>query len=136
MRSQWHHTDFLELYNNSHTIIGTVVVLMMLLQPLIGLIQHLRYRETRKRSAWNLLHQWYGRVLILLAMINGGLGLQLANNTTGGKIAYSVVAGISGTSFIGLIVWSEMRRRKERNEGPSDIALGQVNQGEVKATNA
>jgi len=69
-------------------------------------------------------------------MINGGLGLQLANNTTGGKIAYSVVAGISGTSFIGLIVWSEMRRRKERNEGPSDIALGQVNQGEVKATNA
>jgi len=69
-------------------------------------------------------------------MINGGLGLQLANNTTGGKIAYSVVAGISGTSFIGLIVWSEMRRRKERNESPSDIALGQVNQGEVKATNA
>jgi len=69
-------------------------------------------------------------------MINGGLGLQLANNTTGGKIVYSVVAGISGTSFIGLIVWSEMRRRKERNESPSDIALGQVNQGEVKATNA
>ena len=109
---------------------------MMLLQPFIGLIQHLQYRANRKRSAWNLLHRWYGRVLILLAMINGGLGLQLANNTTGGKIAYSVVAGISGTSFIGLIVWSEMRRGKEKNENSSDIALGQVNQGEIKASSA
>lgn len=31
---------------------------------------------------------------MILAVINGGLGLKLAANTTGGEIAYGVVAGV------------------------------------------
>lgn len=55
-------------------------------------------------------------------MINGGLGLRLANNTTRGKIAYSVVAGVSGSSLLGLIIWSERKDRK-----------GQVSKAEAAA---
>lgn len=68
---------------------------------------------------------WYGRALILLGMINGGLGLQLANNTKGGKIAYIVVAGLSGAAFLGLIAWSELGKVKSRAEKSSDIPMTQ-----------
>ena len=106
---------------------------MMTLQPFIGLIQHLKYRRTGKARAWNLLHRWYGRVLVLLGMINGGLGIQLANDTTGGKISYSVVAGISGTAFLGLVIWSEIRRSKEKDQDSSDVAMDRLGQAGVKA---
>jgi hypothetical protein len=56
-------------------------------------------------------------------MINGGLGLQLADNTTGGKIVYSVIAGISGAAFLGLIVWSEFGKVKSSAEKTSDIPM-------------
>ena len=44
---------------------------------------------------WNI-HAWYGRLLMALAIIQGGLGLQLANNyvsyLTGALAAYIVIA--------------------------------------------
>lgn len=41
---------------------------------------------------------------MLLGIINGGLGLQLASNTTGGEIAYGVVGGISGVGILLLVI--------------------------------
>lgn len=41
---------------------------------------------------------------MVLAVINGGLGLKLADNTKGGKIAYSVVAGVVGLVYAALCV--------------------------------
>jgi hypothetical protein len=99
--------DFYKLYNDVHTTLGTGVVVLMTLQPLLGLIHHLRFRKVQKRTIWTWIHMWYGRTLIILGIINGGLGLRLANITTpvGGKIAYGVVAGISGLAFLAWIVW-------------------------------
>jgi hypothetical protein len=39
-------------------------------------------------------------VIVLLGIVNGGLGLQLAANTTAGEIAYGVVAGVVGLGYI------------------------------------
>ena len=41
---------------------------------------------------------------MILAVINGGLGLKLANNTRGGEIAYGVVAGIVAMLYAGAVV--------------------------------
>jgi hypothetical protein len=38
-------------------------------------------------------------------MINGGLGLQLAENSTGGIIGYSVVAGVIAALYLVLVVF-------------------------------
>lgn len=56
-------------------------------------------------------------------MINGGLGLRLANNTMGGKIAYGVVAGIFGVAFVVLILWHDPKSGKSQAEVDSNIAL-------------
>lgn len=37
---------------------------------------------------------------MILAVVNGGLGLKLANNSKNGEIAYGVVAGIIGLIYI------------------------------------
>lgn len=51
---------------------------------------------------------WYGRVLILLGIVNGGLGLKLSSDSPAysraGTIVYSVLAGIMGAVVIGLVI--------------------------------
>lgn len=83
----------------------------MLVQPFIGVIHHLRFKKKREPGLWTVWHIWYGRVLILLGIINGGLGLKLAGNTTGGKIAYGVVGGISGVGILILAVGMKTERK-------------------------
>ena len=97
-------------YNNAHTKLGTVVVAMLLVQPLFGLIHHMRFRKTHRPNAWTHLHVWYGRMLILLGIINGGLGLQLAANSKGGEIAYGVVGGVLGACVLLVAGLTEYKR--------------------------
>jgi hypothetical protein len=86
------------------------VVVALLIQPFIGLLHHRRFVSSQKQSFWTFLHLWYGRTLILLGIINGGLGLQLAANTKRGMIAYSVLGGITGASLCALIAFVEVKR--------------------------
>jgi hypothetical protein len=85
---------------------------MLLIQPFLGLAHHYGFRTTHKRSVWTYIHVWYGRILILLGMVNGGLGLQLADNSRGGKIVYGVIAGLTGGVYFVFLVAFEMRVSK------------------------
>ncbi|KFY10474.1 hypothetical protein V491_07634 [Pseudogymnoascus sp. VKM F-3775] len=96
------------LENNAHTILGTVVVALLLFQPLFGFLHHRRFMSTQKRGKLTLFHVWYGRILILLGMLNGGFGLKLAANSTGGNIAYGVVAGVIGATYVAVMVHFEV----------------------------
>jgi len=40
---------------------------------------------------------------MILAVINGGLGLQLVANSKSGEIAYGVVAGVMGLGYAGVV---------------------------------
>lgn len=80
----------------------------MLLQPVFGYFHHRRFMATQKRGKLTLFHVWYGRILILLGMLNGGFGLKLAANSTGGEIAYGVVAGIIGATYLAVMVHFEI----------------------------
>jgi len=110
-----------QLHNNAHTILGTVVVVALLLQPAFGYLHHLRYVKTQKKNAWTHLHVWYGRVLIVFGIINGGLGLRLARDTPAysmaGTIVYAVFAGVFGGFFFGLVVCVVMRGGKSNDVG-------------------
>jgi hypothetical protein len=84
-----------------HPIIGLVVVgMLVLFQPLMGLLQHIHFRRTGGKSLFAYVHRWLGRILIALGIINGGLGFLLTKNAgkvapKGAVIAYSVVAGVA-----------------------------------------
>jgi hypothetical protein len=62
----------------AHIALGLLVTsLVILLQPALGILQHLYFRKNQKKSVFGHVHRWSGRVLILLGWINSGLGFQL-----------------------------------------------------------
>ncbi|KAK6597168.1 integral membrane protein [Botrytis cinerea] len=88
--------------NTTHMIFGIILVVLFFIQPFLGLIHHWRYMRAQKRGMFGHIHLWYGRILIVLAVINGGLGLQLAANTRNGEIAYAVIAAFMGCYILAL----------------------------------
>jgi hypothetical protein len=96
-----------QLYKSTgltHTVFGTIIICLFFIQPFLGIFHHLQYRKTLHRAPVSYAHIWYGRILMLCGIINGGLGLQLAANTTKGKIAYAVIAGVVGFLYTLLVV--------------------------------
>ncbi len=94
-----------------HSIIGLVVVGALLIQPITGLAHHLLYKRTSRLNAATYPHVWWGRAVITLGIINGGLGLKLTGNTNNGEIAYGVVAGVMWLIWIAVIVLAFWRSR-------------------------
>ncbi|KAK6331819.1 hypothetical protein TWF718_002360 [Orbilia javanica] len=90
----------LRYLKETHAIIGMVVMGGLFFQPIVGLIHHWLFKAKGRRTILAYIHTYWGRGLIILGIINGGLGLQLADNTTGGTIAYSVVAGVLGLAWL------------------------------------
>ncbi|KLJ08563.1 hypothetical protein EMPG_15991 [Blastomyces silverae] len=111
------------LHNNAHTILGTAIIALLLLQPLIGFVHHRKFMMTQRPGPWTRFHVWYGRVLILLGMTNGGLGLQLADNTRAGTVAYGVVAGLVGVAYCTVVAFFEVRKWSHRDDVASDVGL-------------
>lgn len=87
----------------------------MLLQPFFGLIHHLRFRKTQQRTAWTEVHVWYGRILIILGIINGGLGIQLARTSGAGRIVYAVFGGLSGAALCVMAILIERGSLRKSN---------------------
>lgn len=59
------------------------------------------------------MHLWLGRAAITLGIINGGLGLKLANDSPrAGFIAYGVIAGVVWLVWVTAIVLGEKRRAR------------------------
>lgn len=101
-----------------HQIIGYIVVgSLILFQPILGLLQHLRFRRHGTKTVFGHVHRSLGRALILLGIINGGLGFYLSGpvgseySPKWAVIAYSVIAAIVGTAFVALSVWGEVFRK-------------------------
>lgn len=102
--------DYLSEY---HAIIGLVVVGCLLLQPITGLLHHRLFKSRGRSNAATFLHVWWGRAIVTLGIINGGLGLQLAGNTRNGEIVYGVVAGFMWVLWMGIVLLAFVRRRGE-----------------------
>jgi hypothetical protein len=96
--------------------LGTTVVVMLLLQPIFGSIHHFLFRKLGRKTFASYLHVWWGRIIFILALTNGVLGLKLANSMFGSQkpaiIAYSVVAGIIGVLYIAVVVYVGVKGRK------------------------
>jgi sulfite exporter TauE/SafE len=81
-------------------------VLLFVAQPVLGVVQHRQFLRTGVRSIYSGMHVWYGRLLICLGIINGGLGLQLASNSTGRqKAIYIVMTILMLITYVAAQLW-------------------------------
>ena len=81
------------------------MVSFLILQVPTGLVHHSTFKKQGSKTFWAQVHTIWGRLIVTLGIINGGLGLRLAGNTTGGEIAYGVVAGVIWLAWMGVAVW-------------------------------
>jgi hypothetical protein len=111
----------LGLTTGYHQVIGYVVVAIMLsAQPILGLLQHLHFRNTGTRSGMGVGHQWLGRIVILTGVVNGGLGMRQSGPVGDGwvpsyaPVAYSIVAAAVSLIYIGVVVGTALRKKNVR----------------------
>ena len=79
------------------------------------MLHHHYFTLTGKKNYKRTLHVWLGRILIALGIINGGMGIKLAANTTSGGIIYGVIAGVVFVVYVCAWYWP-YRRRRERED--------------------
>jgi hypothetical protein len=111
----------------AHPILGLVVICGLFLQPFLGLGHHLLFKRQGGPNVLTIPHVWWGRILITLGMINGGLGLQLKEESMAITIAYGVVAGVVWVTWMGLNLLSYMRNRGQVERLVNKNAIRRVN---------
>lgn len=104
------------LFNNAHTKLGTSVVVLLLIQPILGVMHHKYFLKYRERGAISYAHIWWGRILLILAVVNGGLGFKLANAGNSAVIAYAIIAAVCFGIYAIVKSWAVVRRG--RQSGP------------------
>lgn len=102
---------------NYHPIIGIVVFVCLLLQPVLGLLHHAKYKQVQRRQIWSYLHLFNGRVFITLGIVNGALGLWMARASNGLKTAYIAVAVSMWLLWMLAASWGEWRQWRARRKG-------------------
>ncbi|KAH6610459.1 cellobiose dehydrogenase [Trichoderma cornu-damae] len=105
-------------FDQTHSRLGVILVALVSLQPVFGLIHHINYLKTQSRGIFGHLHRWYGRALMVVGIVNGGLGLQLGNAASRYIIAYSVVAGVVALLYLASIAlgWTRSSRSQRQSK--------------------
>ncbi|KAF2490172.1 hypothetical protein BU16DRAFT_596089 [Lophium mytilinum] len=109
----------LHMMDQTHAIIGMVLFVVLLFQPVLGMLHHIGFKKNTRRGVWSYVHIWLGRGLITLGIVNGGLGLKLAKDmgigkpTNGQVIAYVVMAALMWGVYMLAAVFGEVKRGRD-----------------------
>lgn len=85
----------------------------VLIQPLLGLMHHERFKKTGRRQVWSYLHLIIGRLALTLGMANGAVGLWMARATDKVKAIYIAAAIAMWCIWMGVGAWHEWHRRRQ-----------------------
>lgn len=96
---------------------GVVIVCMIPVQAVLGQMHHAMFLKTGARSFWSYGHIWFGRLVIILGVVNGGIGLgpDLADAPSGWVIAYVVIAGLMAVLYTLFYMLKERSNKKVRD---------------------
>jgi hypothetical protein len=135
------------IWSDSHPRLGLAILALAILQPIFGAVHHRLFKRRSAAAAAGTaskapgrtlpyvtqegleidtdtcrgyIHLWVGRSLIVLGIINGGLGIRLSsyspfrtdNQTRTSAIIYGVIAGVMFGLYVLLVVLFELRRKR------------------------
>ncbi|KAK4456575.1 hypothetical protein QBC42DRAFT_322288 [Cladorrhinum samala] len=116
---------------NYHPIIGVVVLVCLLIQPILGFVHHAQFKELQRRQIWSYLHLFNGRIFITLGIANGGLGLWMAGGSKKLKTAYIAVAAVMWSFWMLSAAFGEWRRWRVNRIGYPTRKNKYVHDGDV-----
>lgn len=106
--------------NEPHAVIGILLLAVLSFMPFLGALHHKVYKRLQKRTLWSYVHIFTGRVAIILGIVNGGLGLHLAEARTSYVVAYGILAGGMGGFYLG-VIFHEMKRGRKAKVGAGGL---------------
>lgn len=92
----------------------------MILQPVFGYLHHMHFVKNQKRGVISYVHIAYGRALMLMGVVNGGLGLQLADESMSLVVAYAIVAAVVFVIYAVAKGFTSFKKRRHSG-GPSAV---------------
>ncbi|CAI6092710.1 unnamed protein product [Clonostachys chloroleuca] len=111
----------------THTQMGTICVVLLSFQPVLGYLHHLDYKKHNRTGLLGRIHSWHGRGLMIVGIVNGGFGLQMTGQVgSAWFIAYVTIAVIVSAGYVGAIVYSMSSRMKQRNRPPRTVVVETV----------
>lgn len=119
-----------DIMDRAHPIIGVILFILIFFQPFLGFMHHFAFKKHSRRVIWSYGHIWLGRIIITLGIVNGGLGLQLAQDlhflspSTGAIIGYSVAAAIMWLLYVIAVIIGERKRGRATQAAPPPYRKG------------
>lgn len=100
-----------------HHVVGYVVVgYLVLVQPALGILQHGYFKRHGESSGYGVTHRWLGRGFLALGIVDGALGLQVAQAKTGYVMLYGVVTAVVAVFYIAVVLVKVFIRRRRTEE--------------------
>ncbi|KAK4454467.1 hypothetical protein QBC34DRAFT_434031 [Podospora aff. communis PSN243] len=126
-------------YKTGHQVLGLIGVAVLFGMFLWGAGMGFARAAAKKRgevvnkgdSIWGKVHRWVGRGLWILFIVDGGLGLRLAERSNLFMMGYGVLVGV--VFLVGLPIWfliwrcSKYQREKEVEEENHELQQQQYN---------
>lgn len=104
----------------AHVVIGFIATISLILfQPALGVLQHMHFKRTGKKSILSYIHRWLGRVAIILGWINSGLGFQLVPISlvaTHSLVRNFTIMGILAVLWFLLVSWDAYRHHMVKKD--------------------
>lgn len=87
----------------------------MSVQPVLGWIHHRNYLKYQRRTTISYGHMWYGKGIMIVGIVNGGIGLQLSGASTGVVAAYVVLSILVSAIYVAGTVRKMARLGKDKH---------------------
>ena len=110
-----------------HPIIGMILLALVFFQPFTELANHLIRKRCPQRypnvHRLGYVHIWFGRLLLILAIVNGGLGFAFADQIPGNtwskapRILYGVAATVVVFTYVVIVtIWGENKGKRKMSQ--------------------
>lgn len=110
-----------------HPVIGYIAVFgVVLFQPFLGIMQHLRFRMSGKETLYGVAHRYLGRFLSIMGIINGGIGFSYAYTKNpdiplSSRYSYGIIAGSQGIIYVLVIWWRRSKDKKAKAQAQAQV---------------
>lgn len=92
-------------YNSAHQILGLICVIAVFLQWGLGFCHHRQYKRNQMPTRYGSVHVYLGRLILVLAIVVGIIGLTWSAVVTSIVIIYAVISGVILIVVLGLVFW-------------------------------
>eukprot|EP00245_Coleochaete_scutata_P017234 TRINITY_DN834_c0_g4_i1.p1 TRINITY_DN834_c0_g4~~TRINITY_DN834_c0_g4_i1.p1 ORF type:complete len:1008 (-),score=127.44 TRINITY_DN834_c0_g4_i1:889-3912(-) len=95
--------------HSTHLALAALILALSLLQVLVSVLRP--KKDSKNRWVWNACHHWTGRVVIVLAIVNIYVGLQILKPGSKWILSYSLILGVMVASAVTLEALKVLRAR-------------------------